>query len=678
MATAIDPVESMPEAAPAAPARPHRMRHMPGLDGLRGMAILLGPLAYHFAPYWMPGGMLGVDLFFVVSSFLITSIALHEWDSTDRLDLGSYASRRVRRLLPALMVTFVVVAVITATVLDPSRIHSWTGGTAGALSYVANWREIFAGTDYFDAGQYSNPQPFRHVWSFAIEEQFYLFAPFFLLVCLRWLNRRWLLVLAVAGALASAVWMSVVFDPRDASSVSRAYYGTDTRAFALFLGVALAVVLRRWGPPRSSRGHLATQVAAGVALLAYVILIFNVDERTTWMFEWGGFLLVAVLSMVLVRAASLDHGWFQWLFRNRFLRWAGRLCFGLYLYHWIVLIVVDRDTDADQPGLNNLRDMVVAVVVTLVLAWASYRWIERPFIKGRWPGWRLTGALAAGAALTIGLLVYANVVRVPDVVASANGVPTVDLAPGAQGSACTAPEGSDPTRVLIVGDSAMVQIAQALSDWCAANPGQILLFSDAHLGCGTTRGGEKRYEEGDGSAGEVCATWADPADPAAVAGDVVSWVTAIEMWQPDVVMSMPSVWDSIDRRVPGLGDAWLKPGDPAYDGYLRSEYSEALDVLSARGATVAWIVMPHINRTSPYNNPERVDRINEIVVPLVEALPRHALVDYPGFLGPTGGERDRMIRDDGVHIRAEHLQTVADWLAPQLVDAGRAAVPSPR
>ena len=122
------------------------------------------------------------------------------------------------------------------------------------MSYVANWKEIFGGTSYFDASQYSNPQPFRHVWSFAIEEQFYLFVPFFLIVCLRWFNKKVMLAVCVVGAVASAVWMSMVFDPANPQTVSRAYYGTDTRAFALLIGIAMAIVCHWYGSPRTKSG----------------------------------------------------------------------------------------------------------------------------------------------------------------------------------------------------------------------------------------------------------------------------------------------------------------------------------------------------------------------------------------------------------------------------------------
>lgn len=676
MATTIGPVESEPTVEPVEPAKKPRVKHMPALDGMRGFFVIAGPLAYHFAPYWIPGGILGIDLFFVLSSFLIVTILLNEWDTHGKIDVGSYASRRIRRLFPALVLSFIAMAAITATVLDTSQIAKWTGGITAAMSYVANWREIFTGTSYFDASQYSNPQPFRHVWSFAIEEQFYLFAPFFLIVCLRWLSKKWIAILAIGGAIASAIWMSVVFDPSNPQTLSRAYYGTDTRAFALLLGIAMAVICHWWGQPRTSYGHWLTQFFGLVSTIAFVILMFTTSEKTTWMFEYGGFFLVAILSVFMTRAVSADHGWLHKFYENKFLMWAGRLGFGLYLYHWFVYILVDSNKAADAPGLNSARDLFLGFGLTFLIAWGSYKFVERPFVKGKWPGWKLAAGLGAGIIIALGLLLYANTVRRPTAVAlnDATGGQTTPVAMG-EGSQCVAPPGSDPVKVLVVGDSVMVQMAQALRDWCAQNPGEIVIFNDAHIGCGTTRGGEKRYEEGPGSMGEVCATWADPVDPQVVAdSEVVSWITAVQAFQPDVVFSYGSSWDTIDRLVPDAGiNDWMKPGDAPYDAYIESEYSEAISILTERGASLAWMISPHLNRESSFNAPERTDRLNEIVLPMVEALPRHALVDYPGFLGPVGGSQDKAIRDDGVHIRADKLQEVANWLAPQLVAAGRSA-----
>lgn len=657
--------------SPDAFHRPGKVAHMPALDGMRGLFVIIGPLAYHFAPYWIPGGILGIDLFFVLSSFLIVTILLNEHDRTDRVDVGSYASRRVRRLLPALVATFILTSFVTAFILEESRIPKWTGGITAAMSYVANWREIFAGTNYFDASQYSNPQPFRHVWSFAIEEQFYLFAPFFIILCLKWFSKRWLTIISVGGALVSAVWMSIVFDPNDPQTISRAYYGTDTRAFALLLGIAMAVVCNQYGPPRTRAGHWVTQFMGLISTGAFLYLMLTVSEKTAWMFEYGGFFLVAVLSVFMTRAVSMPSGWLHGIYRNRFLMWAGRLGFGLYLYHWLVFIAIDSDRSADKPGFNNARDMILGFGLTFLLAWASYRWIEKPFIKGRWPGWKLTAGLSGGIIISLTLLLYANTARIPKVTAL-NGAPAQGTTPIALGknSPCVAPAGSDPVRILVVGDSVMVQLGAALRDWCADHPGEILVMSDAQLGCGTTRGGDKKYEDGPGPVSPVCSTWAEPVDPLLVPDpNIVSWVTSIDTYRPDVVLSYGSPWDTIDRRIPSSGDEWVRPGDPVYDEYISSEYSEALSILSKHGAAIAWLETARLNRTSPYNSPDRIDRLNEIVLPLVEALPRSVIIDYQGYLGPTGGTKDVATRDDGVHIRADQMQVVADWLAPQLIAA---------
>jgi peptidoglycan/LPS O-acetylase OafA/YrhL len=651
-----------------------KLDHMPALDGMRGLFVILGPMMYHFAPYFIPGGMFSLDFFFVMSSFLIVSLALNEWDRTGDFKVGAYASRRARRLMPALMVCFVVIAFATAFIIDSAQIAKWTSGTTAGMGWVANWKEIFSHNNYFDADQYSNPQPFRHVWSFAVEEQFYLFAPFFLILCMRWIGRRWLTILSVTGAIASAVWMSIVFEPNNPATLARAYYGTDTRAFALFLGIAMASVFSRWGPPRTRWGHSLTQLIGLISSIVFVIFLFTESEKSAWMFEYGGFFLVALLAVFMTRSVTTKTGWMHWFYKNKFLMWAGRLGFGLYLYHWLVYIVVDSDKSPDRPGLNSFKDMALGFGLTFLLAWLSYKYIEKPFLKGRWPGWKFAAGMGGAVILALTLLLYANTVRAPK--ASAANNPLAVQQQGAtpialgEGKECVAPAGSNPTRVLVVGDSVMYQMGLALSDWCADHPGQIMIFNEAHLGCGTTRGGEKLYEEGPGPMGAVCGTWADPVDPRLVPDpDVVSWVSAIDLYRPDVVLSYASAWDSIDRQVPQLGDKWLRPGDPSYDAFLKSEYSEALEILSAHDTSVVWLVSPHLDRSSKFNSPERVDRMNAIVLPLVKGLPRFTVIDYQKYLGSTGGAKDKSIRADGVHIREEQLQAVADWLAPQLVDA---------
>lgn len=655
--------------------KPARIAHMPALDGMRGFYVITGPLMYHFAPYLIPGGIIGIDLFFVLSSFLIVTIALNEWDTTGRIDMKAYGSRRVRRLLPALMVTFILTAFATAFLIDASNIPKWTGSIAGGMSWMANWREIFSKSNYFEAGQYTNPVPFRHVWSFAIEEQFYLFAPFFIIICMKWLGKKWIAILSIGGAIASAVWMSIVFDPNDLQTTSRAYYGTDTRAFALLLGIAMAVVCSWWGNPRTRWGRISTQFLGLVSTIGFIYLMFTISEKTAWMFEYGGFFLVAVMSVFMTRAVSTPTGWLHWFYKNKFLQWAGRMGFGLYLYHWLVYIVIDSNKDADKPGLNNARDMILGFGLTFLLSWISYKWIERPFVKGRWKGWKFAFFMATGFAIALSLLLYANVVRNPTGAAAGqkfNAPGAVDMG---KGSTCTAPEGSDPVRVLVVGDSVMTQLGEGLIDWCAQHPGEILVMNDSYLGCGITRDGEYLYESGTGPIPEHCTKWADPVDPALLYDDVmgpISWTTAVSSFQPDVVFAYASSWDTIDHRIPEGGDTWRRPGDPIFDAYLGEQFAEATSIWTSNGATLAWMTTPYINHDSPYNSHDRTDAINAVSMSIVDRLQNHVIIDYPTFLGPPGSEHDKLIRDDGVHIRGSQLANVVDWLAPQLVTAGRA------
>jgi hypothetical protein len=250
---------------------------------------------------------------------------------------------------------------------------------------------------------------------------------------------------------------------------------------------------------------------------------------------------------------------------------------------------------------------------------------------------------------------------------------TTEMAPPAPTTtASTVPPRVGPIRVLVVGDSVMLQIGEALKQWSDQNPGQIEVMSKAHLGCGTTRGGQKRYASGTGSNGEVCATWAEPVDPATLSDpEVVSWITEVQVFQPDVVLGYASGWDAIDRQVPQLGDAWYKPGDAPYDEFVRSEYAEALAVLSSTGANVVWLSTPCTNHPDdPAADPARTERLNEIVAPLVEALPRHTSVDWRGYLGPCGAPRDLELRADGDHITRERLPEVSEWLAARLIAAG--------
>ena len=406
-----------------------RLPYMPALDGLRGVFVVLGPLIYHARPESirggpdiLPGGILSLDLFFVLSSFLIVSIALREWDGTDRIDLVAYAGRRVRRLAPALLLALTGVTLYLVWADDPDIVPRWTGAVVSALTYSANWHEIFVGASYFE--QFENPSPLKHVWSFAIEEQFYLFAPLFVIAGCAWFGprRRWvMLVAAAAGAVASAVWMARLHTPGD--DPSRAYYGTDTRSQALFVGIALAVAARIHGPPRTDRGRTVLAAAVYPALAVYLWMIASVSERDHWMFERGGFLMIAAVSAVIIYGMaqpapwSPAHRFFVW----RPIRWSGRISYGLYLYHWPIYLLVTQERAGALFGRDRIDGyplLALHLVLTFAVAAASFHLIERPVVERRWPalGRPLTlawGAFASTAAVAVILsgLLLANSTR---------------------------------------------------------------------------------------------------------------------------------------------------------------------------------------------------------------------------------------------------------------------------
>src|ERR671913_988058 len=227
----------------------HSQRYMPGLDGLRAIAVL-AVIAYHLNPTWAPGGLLGVGVFFTLSGYLITDLLLGQQAATGCLQLGDFWLRRARRLLPAL---FLMLAVVVAgvTLLDGFLLPGLRGDVLAAVGYVSNWWNIVREASYF--ARFGPPPPLDHLWSLAVEEQFYLIWPFLLWLGLRYVPGRYVLAgVTLAGAALSAAAMAWIYEP--GVDPTRVYEGTDTRAFGLLLAAALAMV---W-PSRKLRADLIT------------------------------------------------------------------------------------------------------------------------------------------------------------------------------------------------------------------------------------------------------------------------------------------------------------------------------------------------------------------------------------------------------------------------------------
>lgn len=240
----------------------------------------------------------------------------------------------------------------------------------------------------------------------------------------------------------------------------------------------------------------------------------------------------------------------------------------------------------------------------------------------------------------------------------------------------TVPEtdSAEPIRVLVAGDSVASQIGWALHGWSERNPGHIVVFNESHIGCGVVRYGQKMVDGLDGPVGDICSNWNEPvALHEAADTEIVSWPTAVELFRPDVVVSIVSSWDVTDRIVPGVVDDWASVGDPAYDTYVLGEYTEATRTLSAGGADVFWLMSPYLNRASlPEDHRDRVDGINDLVAEAIATVegerPEASIhqVDYPGWIGEPGGPRDIALRDDGVHLSDQALAEIPEWLVGEM------------
>ncbi len=350
--------------------------YMPGLDGLRALAVF-AVIAYHLNLSWAPGGLLGVNLFFVLSGYLITNILLTQWERSGAIDLKDFWLRRARRLLPAL---FVMLAGVMSWVAlcAPERLAALKQEVLAAVFYTSNWYLIFHDVSYFES--FGPPSPLGHLWSLAVEEQFYLFWPLLLglgLRCLR--QRKWIIGGTVAVTLASVAAMALIYIP--GHDPSRVYYGTDTRAFALLIGVLLAMVWpsRKMTADLSGKKRLALDAAGSLGLLAVLWMIGKTSQYQTFLYQ-GGLLFYSVAAACLVAALAHPAGYLGRLFGWGPLRWLGQCSYGIYLWHYPVIILTRPVVNTE--GLN-LSHTLWQIALSIVLAVLSRYLIEEPIRYGR-------------------------------------------------------------------------------------------------------------------------------------------------------------------------------------------------------------------------------------------------------------------------------------------------------
>jgi peptidoglycan/LPS O-acetylase OafA/YrhL len=352
---------------------PDRFR-VPGLDGIRALAVTT-VIVFHLLPGTLVGGYLGVDIFFVVSGFLITTLLLRERAATGRISLRGFWARRARRLLPAL--GLLLLACCTAALVVGGDVLVGLGTqVVGALTFSSNWLFIAQGSSYFGE---TVPELFRNLWSLAVEEQFYLLWPLLVVILLVRIPRAARLLLIAALAIASAVWMGVAYAPADPT---RVYYGTDTHAFGLAIGAFLAVLLLGRGvggvglTGRVARWTLGLGGTLAIAALVALSVVLSGDLDLAYR---GGLVLVSLLSAVAIAALLVPGSLLARMLDLPPLRWVGVRSYGLYLWHWPVFVLVGAALPTwPREGVESWAIGGIALAITVVAAALSYRFVEQP------------------------------------------------------------------------------------------------------------------------------------------------------------------------------------------------------------------------------------------------------------------------------------------------------------
>jgi len=345
-------------------------RYLVGLDGLRGLAVL-SVIFYHIGFPWASGGFLGVVVFFVLSGYLITDIIMTEWEQQRRFDLKNFWIRRARRLLPA-MLAMLVIIIGWVSLFHHHLLEKLQADALAALLYISNWWYIFHHQSYFDSFQ--SPSLLTHFWSLAVEEQYYLFWPLLLTFGLRFISKRSFLFITLTLIGISALTMAILYEP--GSDPSRVYYGTDTRAFSLLIGSALALI---WPSQKLAVKvplalRLVLNLVGSIALVVILLMVGRTNQYDPFLYR-GGMVLLSIAAMLLVAVLVHPANSISKVFNFKPLRWLGIRSYGIYLWQYPVLVLT-------TPAINTTGISITRVIFQLIciigLASLSWKFIENP------------------------------------------------------------------------------------------------------------------------------------------------------------------------------------------------------------------------------------------------------------------------------------------------------------
>ncbi|MFB4336940.1 acyltransferase family protein [Bacillus sp. BR_16] len=350
-------------------------RYMVGLDSLRGLAIL-GVILYHINFNWLPGGFLGVTVFFVLSGYLITDILAMEWKRNKRIDLKKFWLSRARRLLPGMLV-MLVITLAWITIFHSSLLEKMRGDSLAALFYVSNWWYIYHKLSYFD--NFNQISPLNHFWSLAVEEQFYVVWPFIISLGLFYIKKQSHMILLIClGAFASALAMANLYEP--GVDPSRIYYGTDTRAFSLLIGAVLALV---WPSNRLAnkiipKARFILDVVGGIALIIILLMFWKTNQYDPFLYK-GGMVLLSIATALLVANLAHPASRIAQFLRFRPLRWIGVRSYGIYLWHYPILTLT---TPKVNVGDFSIIRAIFQFLLIILIAQISWKFIEKPIRQG--------------------------------------------------------------------------------------------------------------------------------------------------------------------------------------------------------------------------------------------------------------------------------------------------------
>jgi peptidoglycan/LPS O-acetylase OafA/YrhL len=645
---------------------PIRMGYVPALDGIRAIAILL-VLLYHAHIEPFHGGFIGVDIFFVVSGFLITALLMEEYAHSGTVSYKQFLFRRMRRLLPAVFVLLAVVGLWTS-LFSQRNLEQFQRDVAPAIFYVSNWWQIFWNDIPYFAS--TDPPLLRHLWSLAVEEQWYIFWPLCYLF-LRQLKRTLLSkAIALMGiSVLVSILVAFLYAAGDDARKNFLYLSTPTRSVGLLLGAALALIWSPWKlVKRESTGRHAGHISdKRLSLLGFVSLasllafsmILYVDQSVYYR---GGSLLVALFSTVLVASAvhpnaTSIHGFFRlsWLVA------IGRRSYGIYLWHWPIFIFTNAQ--------NSLLSLLYALLLTGVASEISFRLIEQPIIRGvigqawneirtglrtKWLFIR-TASVLAGSTLVLvsGVVVFstegttiAKDTTTPDQLFTPSSLPSI----------------SGPRRVALVGDS------QAESIYLNQPKGleNSIVLSDGSInGCGIFDRGEVVSPQTDFSMSVAhCEGWED------------RWVASAKKADAQIALVVIGAWEVMTLKTP---ERYYSFNSPDADAHFLSQLQKGINALSKAGIKVALLEVPCMRprnvegqgtRALPERrSDDRTKHVSELLRLAARSNPSSVLfIEGPDeWCASPEIANDISYRWDGVHVWKKGAKLVLETISESLL-----------